>query len=102
MARYIDADLFCGWLETVLEDFGEPNISIRPIAFGTQNALRSVYDVIKKQPTADVVEVVRCKDCQYVHINSSSGKYHCKRRGYFSEEVKPTDFCSYGLKGEKL
>ena len=57
MARYIDADLFCGWLETVLEDFGEPNISIRPIAFGTQNALRSVYDVIKKQPTADVQDV---------------------------------------------
>ena len=44
----------------------------------------------------DFVEVVRCKDCQYVHINSSSEKYHCKRRGYYSEEVKPTDFCSYG------
>ena len=51
---------------------------------------------------ADFVEVVRCKDCQYVHINSSSEKYHCKRRGYYSEEVKPTGFCSYGVKGEKL
>lgn len=57
MARYIDADEFCGWLETVLKDFGEPNINIRPVAFGSQNALRSVLEVVKKQPTADVVEV---------------------------------------------
>ena len=45
---------------------------------------------------AGFVEVVRCKDCKYVHINSSSGLYHCKRRGYYSEEVKPIGFCSYG------
>ena len=44
---------------------------------------------------SELVEVV-CKDCEYVHFNSSSETYHCKRRGYYSEEVKPTDFCSYG------
>ena len=46
----------------------------------------------------ELAEVVRCKDCKYVHINSSSGLYHCKRRGHYTEEVKPTDFCSYGEK----
>lgn len=45
---------------------------------------------------ADFVELVRCKGCKFVHINSSSGSYHCKRRGHYSEEVKQDDFCSYG------
>lgn len=51
---------------------------------------------IDKIPTADVAEVVRCKDCNFVYFNSDSETYHCKRRGYYSEAVKPTDFCSYG------
>ena len=97
MARYIDADNFCGWLETVLKDFGEPNISIRPVAYGSQNALRSVYDVMKNQPTADVVEVVRCKDCTHGHWNQEPyhGKpiYYCDRTDL---QVDKYGFCSYG------
>jgi hypothetical protein len=45
---------------------------------------------------ADVVEVVRCKDCSYCRYVDGAGIYRCDRRGYYSEEVKPTDFCSYG------
>ncbi len=57
MARYIDADNFCGWLETLIKDFGEPNISIRPVAYGTLNALQNVLEVVRKQPGEEVVEV---------------------------------------------
>lgn len=63
MARYIDVEPFINWLESEINYFGEPNISIRPVAFGTKNALQSVLGFVNSQPTADVVEVVRCKEC---------------------------------------
>lgn len=46
----------------------------------------------------DVVEVVRCKDCVFCKLNTSALRYKCDRRGYFTEEVEPTDFCSKGRK----
>ena len=99
MARYIDADNLGGWLETILKDFGEPDIRIRPIAYGSENALRSVLEVVKKQPPEDVVEVVRCKDCKYYkpqeksrHWNSE--KKYCNRSA--TVKVNDEDFCSYG------
>lgn len=49
---------------------------------------------------ADVVEVVRCRDCKYVHFNTSSETYHCRRRGYYSEKVNEDDYCSYGKRKE--
>ena len=47
-------------------------------------------------PAADVVEVVRCKDCRHCKFNSSAEFYKCDRRGYFTEEVAEDGFCSYG------
>ena len=44
-----------------------------------------LYDI----PTADVVEVVRCKDCRYF-----DGEGCLKTNGEF--EPNPTDYCSYG------
>lgn len=55
---------------------------------------------LKFKNKADFVELVRCKGCKFVHINSSSGLYHCKRRGHYSEEVKRDDFCSYGERSD--
>ena len=57
------------------------------------NAL--VNQLIMKQPIADVVEVVRCKDCKYW-----SGEYRfCKCFGldsYGSSQFYEESFCSYG------
>ena len=55
----------------------------------------SVKRVLMQAPTVDVVEVVRCKDCAYCRYVEGADIYRCDRRGYYSEEVKPTDFCSY-------
>lgn len=63
--------------------------------------LCSAVDMI---PTADVVEVVRCKDCKYKHITSDC-RVMCKRYAKKSElnnewyGLTATDdnhFCSYG------
>lgn len=42
-------------------------------------------------PAADVVEVVRCKDCKYFGVLSGWCTFHDAR-------IKYNDFCSYGAK----
>ena len=51
--------------------------------------------------TGDVVEVVRCKDCQFAKFNTSADVYKCGRRGYFMETVAECDFCSKGKRKEQ-
>ena len=43
----------------------------------------------------DFVEVVRCRDCKYYEIGKSYTPY-CNNAMNLFEEMKPTDFCSYG------
>lgn len=51
------------------------------------------------QPTADVVEVVRCIDCEHRDKNCcKDGDIHCDIvRGYMAQD----DYCSYGKHKEK-
>lgn len=52
-------------------------------------------------PTADVVEVVRCRECQEWRRNSGfvdSPNGHCF---YHSIDTNGYDFCSYGTKARK-
>ena len=76
MARYIDADLI--------------PIRIRLIF---SNFQRVAYeDEINKVPTADVVEVVRCKDCNH---------WIDRECQVFSMMMNDDDYCSYGERREK-
>ena len=56
-----------------------------------------IREFIKEQPAADVVQVVRCKDCRRVEKDHLFGGYWC--RGY---RVSPDDFCSYGERKESV
>lgn len=51
-------------------------------------------------PTADVVPVVRCKDCKWFVDNNGGEWYGCKMfqvvRITPEDAPKPDDFCSYG------
>ena len=57
-----------------------------------------LYDI----PTADVVEVVRCKDCNYYEMPDEDDALGVCKCGYIaiscSGEIypRPTDYCSYG------
>ena len=58
--------------------------------------------MINGQPTADVVEVVRCKDCKYLRFDKDfmTGRYCSLRNvngGLFCED---NDFCSYGERAD--
>lgn len=55
------------------------------------DALMDAEDAIDDLPSADVVEVVRCKDC--LSFRYDNGITYCAPMGV---EMQPTDFCSYG------
>lgn len=58
------------------------------------------YDSLQETPSADVVEVVRCKDCEYFRPWADHSKlgdcmvYVCELEEPFTMEE--TDFCSDG------
>lgn len=54
-------------------------------------------------PTADVVEVVRCKDCVWWEARtygSTIGRCENPHNGLVSEYSEHTDFCNYGERKE--
>ena len=79
MARYIDADK--------IHQFVEDNFrgDVPYVWAWTLTA-------IDKEPTADVVPVVRCKNCKHLMFSDCYGE--CSR-GYMGI-VSPDDYCSYG------
>ncbi len=64
----------------------------------TRYGIEIAIDQIKKQPTADVIEVVRCKDCEYyTPIKHQSTKwksktFYCTRNA--NMKMNENDFCS--------
>ena len=99
MSRYIDANKLVAHLEDEIvrcnPPFGSRSYN-KSIAYGTTLGLRSAIAFANTLSTADVVEVCRCKDCAYCRYVDGADIYKCDRRWYYSEEVKPTDYCSYG------
>ena len=84
MAEYVDREKMLKYIE-------ENNTADEWIA-GQYNA-DWIYSFIESQPTADVVGVVRCKDCQ-----SYNGHRYCN---YHADPVMDDDFCSYGTPKER-
>ena len=73
-----DADVF--------EDYGDGTVDW---GFGRKN----IQNVINGIPAADVVEVVRCKDCKHRTEYGNCG--HPRQKGVLPSAY-PFDFCSYG------
>ena len=78
--RLIDADA----LELDIQDQWEQN----EISNGTWIDFR---ETLKRQPTIDAVEVVRCRECKWWN-----GETHGCIRNPSTEPWWETDYCSYG------
>lgn len=53
-------------------------------------------------PTADVVEVVRCKDCKWFSVHNKDGCYRPDLDHHAQmTPVYENDFCSYGTPKER-
>lgn len=77
------------------------DITLKGVAVFDENLdvlipLSDVRKALLMTPTADVVEVVRCKDC--IHYQ----KGVCNHFGYYTyaPEVDDDDFCNYGERKE--
>lgn len=65
-------------------------------------SLTDVRKAIEQTPTADVVEVVRCKDCKFHLANSCFNRQWDLESSTEVPMVCDCDFCSYGeRKGQK-
>ena len=64
---------------------------------GCADSLWEMCEAIAVLPTADAVEVVRCKDC--VHGQYSKGGYLCEYDKY--AYYAASHFCSYGERFEE-
>lgn len=65
----------------------------------THSAYEAVWKsarTLKKIPAADVVPVVRCKDCKYAYINSFSAASGVALCSSSAKVMQQDDFCSYG------
>lgn len=108
MRRYIDADAVLAEIQEEL-DFNTPMYSEEQnnhINIGLRIARRC----IKKQPTADVVEVVRCKDCKHLKHSQSvlNGELECGYCRLYANYLPSgltyrggNDYCSYGERREE-
>lgn len=89
MSRYIDADKFAKQAyEVAYPIVHDINSHERGLT------LMGIAQLLDEQPTADVVEVVRCKDCKYhAEFSSKCNKLHLT-------PMRPNDYCSYGERRE--
>lgn len=87
MPRLIDAD-------ALLVQFYKD--AVRLDGVGAPWDMSGIDLEIKSSPTIDVMEVVRCKDCEHFGNEIRPGRYSCK--SYMLPYCKPDDFCSYGEK----
>ena len=89
MAEYIER-------EALMKDIGETVLfSVRggaKLPTPEMRGANKVKDRIKSAPAADVVEVVRCKDCKH-HLEGVCYNLH-----HIYTLVEPNHYCGYGAK----
>ena len=88
--EYIDREATIAGIENVLREKADKKDSLAYFAF------RLFAETLKRAPAADVVEVVRCKEC-------IQRRYHCFGQYYcqlFLCKCKDNDYCSRGKRKE--
>ena len=99
MSRYIDADKTLEELQEEI-DFDTPMYTEEQNKY-FEMGLRCAYRDVQKQPTADVVEVVRCKDCAYYREETSYCLNPRCSSSFYGHRVKENHYCSYGERREE-
>ena len=97
MSRYIDAENISKQIADFKRVINSPNSDYLT---GYLCALSVTEGMIAGTPTADVVEVVRCKDCKYWE----SGYGYCQKAGldcYGNSDFYKNSFCSRGKRREE-
>lgn len=91
MSRYIKTDALMKDIWSLYRDEDHVDYNV---------AIADALNVIDEQPTADVVEVVRCKDCKHAEIQDyapPSCRYCCKYSALYHAK---NFYCSMGERRE--
>ena len=98
--RYIDADKMLSE-ESEAYIRAQCNVTDEPTYLVNQVVHKKLQKILSDAPTADAVEVVRCKDCLYWEKGKDFEPY-CNHFGNVMTDTNADDYCSYGArkKGE--
>lgn len=104
MAEYIEREALIKSIASKKMDSVVPNCYEPEIKKAVCSLGQAIKKIINNAPAADVVEVVRCKECRH-KVVTKDGEYNphdivCEY--HMSDGFDETDYCSYGAKnGEK-
>ena len=96
--KYIDADKIIFHLKCEM-DRSVVDLNITPVQCGIYFGLLYAKSLVDSAKTADVQEVIRCKDCKYSCEEKpvfGITDYSCIKLGIHCLDAN--DFCSYGAK----
>ena len=94
MSKYINADTVIQALRETIDKHKDSEMFTR-----TVRAAENMIRIIDRMPSADVVEVVRCKDCKYnygIANNCEYAKDDIVCCYWESDGLHSDDFCSRG------
>ena len=93
MAEYIDREKLVRQIICSMAEFiGAPDDVQRH-----DEQCNYAINMIEDAPAADIVPVVRCKDCKYAYYYNEEGCRGFVCNGYFQyADIESNDFCSYG------
>lgn len=97
MSKYIDVDKIIEHLNDEIEACGDSDVYFQPVMYGTRLGLEYSKSLVETAEIADVIRIVRCKDC--IHRDPEDKKCDCSfqaKGGIFP--MDDDDFCSYGEK----
>ncbi len=94
--RYIAVSRLCEWLKNLKSGFTKDELVFRDELIEHLQGNNGIANVL---PVADVVEVVRCKDCQFRGNDLCAMTYYSEYAGCYVDETEDCDFCSYGERG---
>ena len=90
MPKYVNADKIIEHLNDELEGWEDCDLCFKPVTYGTRLGLEYSKSLVETAETADVVQIVRCKDCVVPH-NQWTG---CPILNGIV--TSPDFYCSYG------
>ena len=97
MKRYIDVNRLCEWLKNLKSGFTKEELVFRDELITHLQGNNGITNVL---PTADVVEVVRCKDCKLRGKADCPTAYYSEYEGEYVCPMNDNDFCNYGERKE--
>ena len=71
-------------------------VYVSTAGYKTRERVFKAEEAVHRLPAADVVEVVRCKDCRFLRFSDFYGKCVCGRMAI----VQPWDYCSRGERND--